>query len=712
MADTDAYKRFVEARDRLTKVDDPGTQAPAAQAFVGDEGPAPVLTKEPPDLSKPKQDLTGMALSVGTGMASESAALSYIHKLPIPTKYKLIADIGAGVIAGGMGAFAGDLGWQNARRAMGDVTGPDTFDEALAISAKTGSEQAAGGAWGPMLGAAVGKTSLKSKVDDERLHFMKQVQDSMRRTYERIGGAPMLEDMRGRWNPMRIMKPFETELADSTVTAKFRNAGFSDPEMLRRVVQTGGHTTADLLDNTPYNVMQAVAEGSFSGKKFLQKYEGTRNKLYEHMLEDLSDEFTSAIPEEYLGKSVAAAVNGNFNLPNAVMSAAMNNVKQYVKPTYKLNMRGVKTYFKLNGIDETSPVGQMIHEQPNQTTFDAIYRLRSNLSSMMHALDTSPAVVAEAQRVAKTLDKSIAKQLPFEVQDHYKLAVGADDVLNQGQFKSKFVQGLLGKEEGLRAYGKYILQTNDVDNFRRLERAVGRGPADEVRRGISESVLQRAIDPKDGSLSPAMLHQGLNEHGKYGKYFLEATLGTPWMKNVETLQRSMETLLEASRGRSLSEMGLGSIKYASVAPLLWDVYHGQLDKKSLVEASLLFTGPKYLAKALTSPRAMANIERLSQMAATGTNPHRFSRLVARTAEAVGITPEVVAAAAGVPGATGLSQLRKTLGEGRMPSTGSPLTDAILNPGQTLTDWGKGVMGGGTPSGLEGPPPGQVGESTQ
>ena len=370
--------------------------------------------------------------------------------------------------------------------------------------------------------------------------------------------------------------------------------------MARKVVLQGGMTSADLLDNTPYSILQAVSEGSFSGKKYMQKYQGTRSKLFELWAGDLADEFATALPEEKLGQSVAGALNGNFNFPNAVMTSAMNNVKSLLRPDFKINMQGVKTYFKNQGISANSPVGQMIYEQPNTSTFDAVSAIRRNLSSMIHAQDQDPQIKAEAQRVAKTLDKSMYKQLPLEVRDHYHLASQADDVLNEGQFRTKFVQQMLGREEGYRQYGKYLLKNNDVANFDKLEAAVGKGEADKVRRGLSEVVLQNAILP-DGTMNPASLHQAVNEHGQYGRYFLESTLGPQWMKNVDTMKKSMDTLLQTAKGRSLSDMGLGSLKYASVAPLIWDAYHGSIDKNTIVEAGLLFTGPRVYCPHLDEP---------------------------------------------------------------------------------------------------------------
>jgi hypothetical protein len=613
----------------------------------------------------------------------------------MPAKLKVPLALGARMLGGGASAFMTDLGYQELRRNLGDVDGPDSFDQSLAISAKTGSDQMMGGAWAGMAASAADKAALKAKVDPVRVQSMKEVQEAFKRVYERIGGKPLVEDMRGRWNPMRILKPLETELSDQAVVQNLKKAGLP-PEMTRKVVMQGGMTTADLLDNVPYSILQSVAEGSFSTKKYMQKYQGTRARLYELWADDLAGEFAAAIPEEKLGQSVAGAVNGNFNFPNAVMTNAMNMVKAQVKPEFNVNMQGVKTYFKNQGIRPSSEVGQMIYEQPTATTFDAVVKLRQNISSLMHAQDMDPRVRAEAARVAKTLDNSVARQLPFDVQHHYKLAAQADDVLNEGQFRTKFVQRMLGTKEGYRQYARYLLKNGDVGNFDKLEAAVGRGEADKVRRGISEIVLQNAVKP-DGGLNPASLHGALNEHGKYGRFFLESTLGSQWIKNVDTMQNSMDMLLTAAKDRNLSAMGLGSLKYASVAPIIWDMYNGTIGKETAAEAALLFTAPKYIARVLTSPRATANVLRLAQMASTGTNPHRFSRLVARTAEAVGVTPEGLAAAGGVPGVSEFQKLRKDLGEGRLPgrlpSTGSPAADAVLDPAGAMRQLTEPALGG-------------------
>lgn len=693
MTPEEAKAAFLAERDKLTKIDQPVPRGGPGEALVGDEHPGAVVTQTPPDLSQPPgQDIPGMALAVGSGEVGErvagNAAAARLATSSVPAKYKVPLILGARMLGGGAAAFATDLGYQELRRSIGDVQGPDNFEQSLAISAKTGSDQMMAGAWAGLAASTADKLAWKTKADPERLKLLGDVQESFKRVYERIGGKPLVEDMRGRWNPMRILKPLETELSDTAVVQNLKNAGL-DPAMARKTVLQGGMTSADLLDNAPYNIMQAVAEGSFSSKKYMQKYHGTRSRLYELWADDLAGEFASALPEEKLGQSVAGAVNGNFNFPNAVMTNGMNSVKAMVKPDFVVNMQGVKTYFKNQGILPGSTVGQMVYDQPNATSFDAVVKLRQNVSSLMHAQDTDPAVRAEAMKVAKTLDNSVAKQLPFEVQDHYRIAAQADDVLNEGQFRTRFIKKMLGTSEGYRQYGKYLLKNGDVGNFTKLEAAVGKGEADKVRRGISEIVLQNAVR-EDGSVNPASLHQALNEHGKYGRYFLEATLGPQWIKGVDTMQRSMETLQEAAKDRTLSAMSLGSLKTASVAPILWDFYHGSIDKETAMNAALLYTAPKFMAKILTSPKATANIERLTKMAVTGQNPRTFTRLVARTAEAAGISPEALAAAGSVPGITEVQQLRKNLGEGRLPlSTGSKTADAVLNPAGAIRDLATG-----------------------
>ena len=215
MTAEEARKQFLEMRGKLTEVQEPVPRGGPGEAFVGDTHPLPIVTEEPPDLSEPPgQDLPGMVLSIGAGEAGErlggKITDKYIESLPLPAKVKIPLRLGARVAAGGATAFATDLGYQNLRRAIGDPEAPDNFEQSLAISAKTGSDQLMGGVWGAGLASATDKAALKAKVDPERLSLLKDVQESLKRTYERIGGKPLVEDMRGRWNPMRILKPLET----------------------------------------------------------------------------------------------------------------------------------------------------------------------------------------------------------------------------------------------------------------------------------------------------------------------------------------------------------------------------------------------------------------------------------------------------------------------------------------------------------------------
>jgi len=680
----EALKRFLEARDALQQQYDP-TQGPG-KAFVGTDAPTP-RTVDLPDLSAPAQDLPGMALSVGAGYAGEKGGAKAFEMAAdlVPEKYRPAAKLASKVLGAGGAAFLTDLGWQNLRRKLGTVDAPDNFEQTKAIATKTAIDQMAGGLWGEALARVGERTSLVNKMTDEKAQLMGTIQDALKRTYERIGGAPLVEDMRWRWNPMRILKPLETELNDSAVVQRLQDQGL-DPKMARRVALQGGMTTADLLDSTPYIIMQSVAEGTASSHKYMQDYRGNRNRLYELMLEDLSNEFAAALPEEKMGEAVRAALNGNFNLPNALMTAGLQSVRSQINPKSTINVVGLRNYFKQQGLDANSPVAEMILSLPDNVSFDAIHRIRSNLSSLIHALDQDPRIVAEAKAVAKSLDKRMFKELPTGLDQHYLLSVQADDVLNEGQFKSKFVQNLLNNKQVDREFAKTLLRNSDVKSFRQMEAAAGRGAADNVRRALSESVIERGIEP-DGSISPSGLHQALNEHGKYGRYFYGATLGPQWIHNVEMIRDTTDALLEIAKGRSLSDLGLGSLKYATVAPVIWDLYNKRIGWSTVAKFAAMTTVPKFLARIVTNPEATKTIVKATQMAKTGTNPRTFERLVARVAEAVGFTPEELAAAAQTPGVSRIERMRRDLGQGRFPSTGNMMVDTLVDPGQALGQFG-------------------------
>jgi hypothetical protein len=721
MTPEEARKKFIEARDALDKsrVGPDVVADPAAQAFVGGTKPGPAVD-ELPDLSAgPKQDLIGMGLDVAGGMIGESKAVRVLDKLPIPEKYKLPAEIGARVLGGSVGAGTTDLTWQNLRRLTGAEGAPDNFKESALMSAKAATDQGIAGIYGFGLGKAGEAMGARTKaVDPDRLDQMNEMRDRLKAVYEKIGGKPLVEDMSQRWGIMKRLRPLETELDDHVVTQRLKDAGL-DPQTARKVALQGGLTTGELVDNVPYSILQSVAESSFASKKYMENYKGTRGQMYRSMIDDISSEFGSALPEEHVGKAIANAINGNYNLDNAVITHGLTEVQRRLEPDFAFNTKGIKGSIRMRGFDPEGPArlilgdvipdsgpggpaalmpgssatraapapttGPYAKKSNNQMTFDQVMQARASLSTIAHDEGADPQHRADSQKLLKTLDKAVQKQLPGGLEQYYGDVTAADDQLNRDGFRTQFTQGLLGTNEGYRKYAQYLLKNGDVGNFDKMAKAAGPDATNNVKRSIADIVTQNAVGP-DGTMNPASLDKMMNEHGKYGRHFLESTLGPQWTSNVDRLQKSMEIITSSGR-HSLTDLGLNAIRYAPVAKLLYDGFHGTVDPTTVGLAAAMITSPRLVARVLTSPKATANIERLAGLAVSGKNPHTFARLTARTAEAIGATPEELASMTGNPAMTALQKARRDLGAGKLPSTGSPMADVMLNPAGALAQVG-------------------------
>jgi len=642
MTDEEALKRFQAERQRLLdKRTGPSTSG-AGQAFVGEdmsrEGDLPDLSKSSgPSLS----GVLGTGADISAGMIGESKAAQLVDALPIPPQYKLAADIGARVLGGGAAVFPTHLAWSRLRQAIGDKSAPDNFEKHVSDAWDAALGQANAGAYGAGASRLEGALHPSAYVDPTRLDNMKSIKDSLKKTYEDIGGKQLVEDMRGRWNPMRILKPLETELDDQSVVQRLKDKGL-DPQMARRVALTGGQTTADLLDNTLYSTLQKATEASPGGSKYLMKYKGTRAKMFQMMVDDLANTYGDHLPEEQIGKAISKAVDGNFNVPNSIMTNSLNEIRNNLQQGTGFDVTKMQAGANMAGLSKDGPA-RLIHEIPatpnGKTSFDNIQQVRSYLSTIIHAQDQDPQVVADAKKVAKTIDKSMSRQLPDSLKSSYMDAVTADDQLNEGQFNTKFVKSLLGRQGGYRAYGQKLLESGDVGNFLKLEKAVGPDEANKVRRGISEILTENAANSTDGTLAPQNLDKMLNEHGDYGKYFIQSVMGKDYVRNIERYKGAMENINEAAHNNPLVNFGTNALRYGPTAKILYDWYNGHLDYKDAALAALTFTVPKYSAKILTNPEATKTIEKMSTLIKAGKNPGTISRLAVRALEAAGISPE-------------------------------------------------------------------------
>ena len=639
-SEEDALKAFQAKRDELLKQRTGPSTSGAGQAFVGTDMSKP---GDLPDLSTKSGPsglgILGGGLDIAAGYAGENRAAALIDALPIPEQYKVPADVAARVLGGGAAVLPTHLAWSELRRHLGDKTGSDNFDQSVKDSYEAALSQANAGALGAGASKFAGLLHPSGRADPSRIEDMKQVKDSLVRVYENAGGKPLVEDMRSRWNPMRILKPLENELDDSTVVQRLKDKGL-DPQMARRVALTGGHTTANLLDNSMYRTLQSVAESSPVGSRYLQNYKTTRGKMFNMMAEDLANEFGDHLPEEQVGKAISNAVDGNFNVPNTVMNASLNNIRGNLNAGSSFNVGSIRDAANRAGLDPNGPA-RLVHEMPSlpngRTSFDNIQQVRSYLSSIIHSQEADPKEIDEAKRMAKTLDRSMVQQMPSNLRKSYKDAVSADDTLNEGQFNTSFVKGLLGRQDGYRQYAVQLLREGDVGNFNKLEAAVGPDEANKVRRSISEIVTQNAADSTDGTLMPHNLDKMLNEHGDYGRYFLQSTLGDGWMRNVERMKGSMENINALAQNNPVISYGTKALTATAVAKLAYDAYHGDLGYSDAALFGAILS-PKVMAKALTNPEATKQIEKMSALIRAGKNPGTVARLATRTAVTMGLDP--------------------------------------------------------------------------
>src|SRR5215472_12617331 len=458
---------------------------------------------------------------------------------------------GVGAVLGSvLGTGGTELGWQSLKRAEDMPGAPDNFDQSARIASGAALTQGIGEATGQFAGPML--PNSPGVPDPDRLAISQAIHDNLRSAYERIGGQPMVVDYRSRWNPMRIFQPLDTELDNQSVVDNLKAAGM-DPKMARRIVLQNGATTAEVLDNAPYRIMQSLAESSPISRGYMQRYQGTRAKLYEGMVQDLADQFGKAVSPQALGSVVAKAVDGNFGLATKISDNSLNGVGGILPDGFKLNVQGIRTYMKNNGLDMNGPIAKALFGDPagngipGKIGWNDLRDMRRNVSSIYHDLSMDPAVRAEAGTALRTLDRSVMKQLPpGQAETWYDLGTKADDVVNDGQFRDTFVQRMIKNPDAIDAYSNKTLKDTNINNWLKFEKAVGPAAADQVRANMAQKLLQGAVDDR-GNFDPNKLHEILSAHGRFGSAFGNAVFGPQWMDNVGRVQDAVNLVKNAAR---------------------------------------------------------------------------------------------------------------------------------------------------------------------
>jgi hypothetical protein len=691
-----------------------------AERTMDPRGPAgafsePIYTTDkPPVITEGKgslQKAVEFGVPIATTMYGAAKGAEMIAPIAskVPTPMGKAVVLGGGAVAGAALAGAGtEMTLQGVQATMGLPGAPDSIDDAyrrtLAAGMGEGQAELIGRTViGPVTSAI---TPFRRAMTPESADVLKTMANRVRAAYEEIGGKPLVEETRRLWNPGRILEPLETELKDSAVYKRLRDAGL-DPEVARRVAITGGAVPSRLDTSITSKFWDRV-----SGSKMVpdEAYEQARGKLLHYAtLNDLGSSFADQIPPEQMGKVVTAALSGRFDTLNAVRQTAMNTLDEKLPVGLKLDISDLRKTMgataSVKGPSGTTisgfpkgpaskqPGAKIILGLPDNASFADIQTARATLGNM--ARDTrqfpDPAARLELRQRIVELDNATRDGLPPRYRSTFRKWTRADDDINKAGFDAHFVEGLLHKEENAYRVAKSIIDNKSVDDFGRLEVALKgtqNGPRilGQVKSAIADQFFKESVS-SGGILQPSQLHTALgNNTLGYGKYFLESTLGPEYVRTLHKYIEAMGTVDKAvQKAGSATRVGLtlaGTV--AGVTGLMRGVPGTTTGSGFLTAVTVLFS-PAVVSKALTNTAASKLLVKTAENVAAGRNPKTTARLAARVLDYIGMTPEAaLASITNVPAtprqqAAGMVQ-QGVVGQGVPTGQPLPMTGGTPLPG--------------------------------
>jgi hypothetical protein len=654
--------------DKLKAVQENIAPAPSAPegAFTDMSVPPPDLPPPIPKQAGVVQRIADVGVPLAASMAASTAASRAVAGAEIAGWPGAALAVGLPMAAAGVASFAGKSG-MDLVKLVGDLPGkPDSISESLSENGNAALWDAAGEGIGQVAGKVT--TSLMPyrkvlKAGDEE--FLRNHARRIREAYAEIGGKPLVEDARSRWNIMRVWRPIETELDDASVVQRLREAGL-DPESARNVALTGGLLPSE-IPQTSFNLFRGISKGAKIPPDVL--YNRTRTQLgLIAGVREMGIKYADILPPGDLGKLAKATLQGQMRALQGGRDAARNTLEDVLSNTmnvnpsvhsvasphdltlgYMINTKALKNMFP---ITSSRFARDVLQDLDDMTSFGRIQDIRDTLS---HAVQNEmlPQIERDAaSKAIKRLDAAVTKDLPQNVRPLYKnLNDATDDVFSQ-QYNTAFLSGLLNDSEDATKFAEFLIETRDPGLFQKLEKALkhtvgGDDIIASVKGHIGTEAVGSAVNPA-GIINPKNLPRILHSQEKgYGREFLMATLGPKYMDHFDEYYQAMTKVDKAAdvaagslaKGRVFGIGGAASLVSAVVgAKIGWGpMNNGLSGAGALIIANALWQ-PEIVTKALASPKAAKLLVQTAERLSSGYSPKTTARLAARVFTSIGVEP--------------------------------------------------------------------------
>jgi len=601
------------------------------------------------------------AIYAGMKGAEKGAAAAYRYTENLPYPVPEVAAAGGAITGGALASTGAQMTLEETKRRLGITggEGSDSFSESLAHSLAAGTDTALAETYGQIANPLIKGVLVpfKKQLSPEEMANMTDMTDRLKGVYEKITGKPPGEIS---WNPLKRWSSPETDVDATAAAANLRKAGL-DPREARFVAMGNPQTVAEASDKSLYTLLQKVANSSTIGRSFIDKFKGTRAKMLGMAVNNLGDTFGEVLPRERLGEAISNAVDGRYSPLIAARRAGINAINGFLPEGFRFDQSISKGYSALN---RDSP-GSLIGALGTSPTFSEVQHAREQLGVIAHDANVPQWAQDQARAAAQDLDRRVMAKLPKEVAKNYGKWSDADMQLNEGQFNTDFVKGLLGRTGSYDEYAKKILRDSNAGNFLKLEAAAGPDVANAVRASMWQQVAKGAV--KGEIMRPDLMRLQLEENGKYGRQFLETVMGKDTVQKYEKLADAMDLLNTRMKDTQGVRIGLGTAATAAGFGSALEAFTSHsVPIRTAAAAAGLLASPAVLGRIMTNPHAADLATKLAEGMANRVGPGRLSRLTTYLAEALGTTPEAFLMQSGAAGTQDIQEMRQQLEEGKLP----------------------------------------------
>ena len=373
-------------------------------------------------------------------------------------------------------------------------------------------------------------------------------------------------------------------------------------EILKR--QGGRLTPAQLTESRPLDLLENVAENSLFGGGPLRKLKLKNTKIFEGLIDDVIQKFSSRATKEQIGDVLQATITDSRDVFRGMAQKLYGKVDELAGGA-SVNIAPLKaqaTEF-LQEIGAGLPAGsarkilRSILDKGDDLTFRDAQILRSDLLSVTRQQNDLLGNRAQglARRLAKTMDKNLADGISQTTSEEALTAFrNANDFWKQGKvkFNNSLIKSIVNGDPDV-VLNRFVKPGKPTAV--RLVREAIDNPArwKQVQGSFAEDIIQNATDIDGALKSPKIISQieKFRNGGALGELFPG--------KNIKIV----EDLEKFAKGLRIIEKGTpdktGSIfiqlKQAGAAAL---AFNFALD----ATGATILLGPAALGKALTNPK--------------------------------------------------------------------------------------------------------------